>query len=510
MQKHPNILLITGDHVRHDAVGCNLDPQQDHCLARAAQTPNLDAIAGDGVTFSNSFTSDPICVPGRASLTTGRYPHKCIGCKGNKGLIKDEEVKLAAYFAGHGYSTCAIGKLHYVPYAPPGQPRLLHGFEHAELCEEGRIISHFGPNGDVSGLEDYHDYLKSVGWDGYERAHGIGNNDVHPSPSPVPEEHHEEAWVAARSIEWLKAHQQQNPGKPFLLWSSFIKPHPPYDPPQEWIAKFDPRRMPTPLGAGNEELMAGRDIELRTNREGYGWDRLAPTAIQLIRAYYCAMMSFQDAMIGRIVDHLSKAELYDDTIVVYTADHGDLLGDFGRFFKTNMMDGSVKVPLIIRVPGMNNGGESRRPQLAGLQDVLPTLASLAGLPVPAGLDGIDLKPAINDPEAPSRKFYISQTADSPHQKYMLRTERWKYIYTEIGGVEELYDVTQHNYELYNLAGNSEHEQTLREMREELCKWCRENEDFEMLDEAGNLRTSDPSNQLSIKGIQIGRLGWRKF
>lgn len=132
-----NILLVTGDHTRHDALACNLDARQSCSLAQVVKTPSFDRLASEGVTFRNSFTPNPICVPGRASITTGNYSHKCTGSKSNGGRIRDDQPKLAEHFAQAGYATYAIGKLHYVPYSPPGEPRLLHGFEVAELMGSG-------------------------------------------------------------------------------------------------------------------------------------------------------------------------------------------------------------------------------------------------------------------------------------------------------------------------------------------------------------------------------------
>ncbi len=510
MSKRPNILLVTGDHTRHDAVACNLNENRGSSLAQVVKTPNFDRLATEGVTFRNSFTPNPICVPGRASIVTGRYSHKCTGLKSNGGRIHDNQAKLAEHFNENGYATCAIGKMHFVPYSPPGEPRLLHGFQHAELCEEGRIIGKFDPKGAQAGLEDYHDYLKEVGWDGYERAHGIGNNDVHPSPSAMPAEYHEEAWVADRSIAWLEKHRQENPDQPFLIWSSFIKPHSPYDPPRPYDSMYDPREMPEPLGGwDNDEILNGRDRQFWAMRARYGWDKLSPQAIKLIRAYYCGMMSFQDAMLGRLLEYLDKNGLAENTIVVYSADHGDMLGDFGRFFKTNMYDGSVMVPLLIRTPELKNDAEHCRDQLAGLQDVFPTLCGLSGIPVPENLDGMDLTAVLNDPQTPGRDYYISQSLEPPTQKYMVRTDRWKYIYTEFEGIEELYDVTLPDYELINLADSPEHTSIKTELHDILLRWCQDNGDEKMLD-GDKLKVSASCEYIENQDFVDGSMGWRRY
>lgn len=508
--KKPNILLITGDHTRHDAVSINKNPHASNCLADIVKTPNLDRIANNGVTFFNSFTPDPICVPGRASITTGNYPHKCTGHKTNGGLIKDDQTKLAEHFADNGYRTYAIGKLHYVPYAPPGAERLLHGFQHAELCEEGRMIAQFDPLGEQRGIEDYHDYLHSVGWGGYERAHGIGNNDVHPVASPVPAEHHEESWVATRSIANLEKHLADHPDTPFLMWTSFTKPHSPYDPPRPYDTMYDPRDVPSPLGGWeNEEILNGRDIELRKRRTKYSWDKLSKEAVQVIRAHYCGMMSFQDEMIGRITQFLEEKGIADNTIIIYTADHGDLLGDFGRFFKVCMYDGAVKIPFIWSVPGVVPSNDPhRRDQLVGLQDILPTLCSLSDIEGPGDVDGMDLTEILKNPETAGREFYISQTNAGGCQKYMLRTKEYKYIYSQTNAIEELYSSDRDDYEMVNLADDPEYTSLNEDFRSKLTAWCIENNDEEMIENGQLVVTVD--NEPDDPGFHSSSLGWRKY
>ena len=509
MFRKPNILLITGDHTRHDCVACNHDPLDAGSLAGVVKTPNLDRLARQGATFANSYTTNPICVPARASITTGNYSHRCTTSKSNGGRILDDQVKLAEHFNSFGYATYAMGKLHYVPYAPPGEPRLLHGFQKCELHESGRIIARYDPLGAMEGLEDYHDFLKSVGWGGYERAHGVGNNDVRPATSPLPAEYHEEAWVAGRTIANLEAHRRERADQPFLMWMSFAKPHSPYDPPRPWDQMYDPREMPQPLGGWeNDEIMNGRDPELARRRVAYGWDKLPAQAVQVIRAHYCAMMSYQDAQVGRVLQFLDETDLAANTIVVYTGDHGDMLGDLGRFFKVCMYDSSVKVPLIWRVPGlMGEGDPHRREQLAGSNDILPTLCDLTGCELPRELDGESLAPILRSPGESGREFIVSQSMDPPNQKYMIRKGRWKYTYCEVGGTEELYDAAAPVCDLENVA--PEHTDLLTEFRQLLINWCIENGDEKMVRD-GALAVSDPDEVLAPPEFAPGRMGWRKF
>lgn len=236
----PNILFITCDQMRWDCMACAGNP--------VIRTPNLDALAACGTRFCNAFTPDPICVPARASIMTGNYPQVCTGTKENRGGIRADQPLLTATLKSAGYKTYALGKLHFLPYAAPGQPRTTHGFDHVEWTESGRILKEHDPRGQLRGVEDYFDYLNDQGWHGYARAHGIGNNDVRPCPSPLPAEHYVDAWIADRSIAAMDRHRAEHGEAPFFLWMSSPKPHSPYDPPRPYDNLYDPRDIPRPFG----------------------------------------------------------------------------------------------------------------------------------------------------------------------------------------------------------------------------------------------------------------------
>jgi arylsulfatase len=476
----PNIVFIMCDQMRHDALGCNGNP--------IVSTPNIDKLAESGITFTNSFTPDPICVPARASLTTGLYPHKCTGSKDNSGAIKEGLPKLGEELNKRGYETYSMGKLHYNPYQGPGETRTTHGITTTEFAESGRILSKYDPDHRLTGLEDYHDYLHTVGWGGYTRSHGLGNNDVYPAPSPVPQEHYVDTWVADRAVTHMQNHVDRNKEQPFFMWVSFPKPHSAFDPPRPYDSMYDPREMPEPVGSIDTLKDRGLDREVRTYY-GHMWDLLSPEAKKVIKAYYYGLITHQDKQIGKIIDFIESNGLREDTIVVYTADHGEMLGDFGLYFKKNFYNGSVRVPLVISYPSKIQGGRVSE-QLVGLQDLLPTLLSLADAPLEAAVDGIDLSPVVFEDRA-VREFYIGQCGDDPYQQYMITSLRWKYIYHQLGGVEELYDQLHDYTEQHNLAERNEPgiRSTIEIMRKELIHWCESNGDFGML-ENGELKMVD--------------------
>jgi len=500
MSDRPNVLLITADQLRCDALGCY---GNDVC-----RTPNLDGLARSGVLFENSFTPNPICVPARATITTGNYSHRATGTKNNSGLIRDDQPKLAEHFAACGYETYACGKLHYVPYAPPPGPRLLHGFQHCDLTESGRMLRQFDPAGKRRGVEDYVDYLRDVGWGGFSRAHGIGNNDVRPCPSPLPPEHHVDHWVADRTIRRMKEHAPGQGDKPFLIWCSFPKPHSPYDPPAGFAGMYDPRDVPPP--AGDETMLAGRDPALDARRYTHAFETLSPEARRVIKAYYYALITHQDAQVGRVLAALDEAGAADNTIVVYTADHGDMMGDFGTYFKACQQQGSVRAPLLLRAPRMPAG--ARRGQLAGLQDVLPTLAALTGCPLRHDVHGTDLTPAMLDDAAPGRELFYAQSVEPPRQTAMVTDGRWKYAYAQQGAVEELYDLGEDPHELANLAAGSGSEALVAPWRDRLIAEARRLGDTAILDGASptGLAAAPAPDRAAFRDLPVSGMGWRWY
>ena len=496
MAAKPNILFIMADQLRADALGCYGN--------EVCQSPNIDKIASSGVRFENGFTPNPICVPARATITTGNYPHKATGRKSNEGLIHDDQPKLAEHFASHGYKTYALGKLHYAPYSAPDEERLVHGFEVWESAESGRILAQFDPSNSQRGLEDYMDYLTDVGWGGYSRAHGIGNNDVRPCASPIPAEHNVDAWVADRTINRIAEHTENESDKPFLMFCSFPKPHSPYDPPAEFATMYNPQDMPVP--AGDASMLENRNPYLRWTRITHAMDTLSPESHQVIKAYYYGLLTFQDVQIGRVIKALEESGQADNTIIVYTADHGDLMGDFGMYFKCCFQEGSVKVPIIFAGPGVPK--DEVRSQLAGLQDILPTLAELTGCPLTHEVDGESLTEVFAAPEAKLRDYYYGECLDDPEQSAMICDGRWKYIYTQTGPTEELYDLENDPTELNNLAVGPDAENVLPGWREKLIEEARRLGDTALLDGDG-LVIAEFDRQ-SYKDLPITGMGWRWY
>jgi len=491
----PNILLITADQLRWDCLGCMGNP--------VIRTPHLDALADEGTRFTNAFSPDPICVPARACIMTGNYPQLCTGAKTNSGSIRACQPLLTEVLKSAGYRTYALGKLHFLPYAAPGEPRTLHGFEEAELTESGRILQQHDPEGRLRGVEDYFDFLADNGYFGYTRAHGVGNNDVRPCPSPLPAELYTDHWIADRTIAALDRHRANCPDRPFFIWMSSPKPHSPYDPPRPYDNAYDPRQVPPPFGS--PELLPWIDPYVDATRYSHGVTSLSPQAWQVIRSYYYGNITFLDHQIGRVLARLDTLGLRDDTLVVFASDHGDLVGDFGSCFKACHLNGSVRVPLIAAGPGVRRGAVSVA--LAGLQDLLPTFAARAGARIGQPVQGIDLSGLLDGATASVREVFYSTTGAPGRQSAMLTDGKFKYTYSEHGGIEELYDQQADIGETRNLAREPGRARLCAQWRERLVAEARRLEDPLVADgelpRAGLDRSAFPSRAATS-------LGWRWY
>ena len=494
--QRPNILFFMADQFRWDCLGCMGNP--------AIRTPNLNALAARGVLFRNAFTPNPICVPARASIMTGNYPHVCTGVRSNGGRIREGQPLLTEVLRRAGYRSYASGKLHFAPYAPPGTPRLVHGFEQVDLHESGRILGEFDPQGNLRGLEDYSDYLHTVGWGGYGRGHGIGNNDVRPCASPLPAEHHVDHWIADCALRRLDAHVHESPDRPFFLFVSSPKPHSPYDPPRPFDALYDPRTLPKPFGSAADSR--DRDPHLEVEQVTRAMTSLSPEAIQVIRSYYYGSITFLDEQIGRVVTRVRELGLLDNTIILFTADHGDLLGDFGTFFKMNHLNGSVRVPFLMAGPGVASGAV--RDALVGLQDILPTLSAAAGTSIGQRVQGLDLSANLGNNREPARDVYYAQTGGAGHGSWMVCDGQWKYIYSECGAVEELYDQVADLPELHNRARDAAEQPRLQHYRAALRRAATELGDTDWLTPGGFAST--PLDRETIRKLPIKSMGWRWY
>jgi len=423
----PNFLVLFCDQLRADAIGALGNDIVD--------TPAMDSLAADGRVYESAYTPSPVCVPARSSLITGFEPQHG-QCFENAMPMSEASTFMDALTA-HGYRTHGVGKMHFTP-----DVTALRGFESREIGEE------FG----TSASDDYFAFIEREGFDFVEHPHGLRDEMYYvPQLSPVPERLHHSHWVADRSISFL---EEQNSDRPFLLWSSFIAPHPPFAPPSPWHRRFEPSVMPDPFEPqGSAELRTCyNDLQNRYKYRDGGRSRRLD---QLLKAYYFASVSYLDSQIGRILTALELRGLRENTVILLAADHGEFLGDYGSYGKRSFLDAAARIPFVL----VGSGIEAERSRdLVTLLDVYPTLLDLAGVEQEPR-DGVSLL----DERRPDEIFGQYQQGDLG--LYAAITADWKYIWSALDKREYLIDRKHDPAETMNVAYNPRRRDSLVAMRE---------------------------------------------
>jgi len=393
--RRPNILILSTDQQRMDALGANGNP--------AIKTPNLDRLAAAGTTFTSCFSQNPLCMPSRVSFLTGRYP-SALRITHMGVPVPEETETIATLFGRVGYKCANIGKLHFLPHSNRDHtlPHPSYGFDHLEISDEPGVYE-----------DDYRSWVRlhapeqllhlSCGLPPARRVwldamnwndpvpHPDGNRSiagrddfVGAIPFPGGDDWTHSAFVGRRTIEYLEA-QAVSPN-PFLCIAGFYSPHAPWVVPQRFLDMYDPADLPLPKNLGDK---AGSHVRSATH------------------GYY-AMVTEVDEWCGRILGTLEETGQAENTIVVFTSDHGEWLADRGRFGKGHPGDDLVSnVPLIVQVPSIKGAAKPDQTIVEAL-DVLPTLLELAGLPVPSSLQGQSLKPRLECPGSPGRESALTE------------------------------------------------------------------------------------------------------
>ena len=448
--RQPNILFICTDQHRYDALGCYGNPH--------IQTPTIDGLARDGVLFERCYVQNPVCAPSRASLMTGQYP-RTHGLWGNGVALPPHQPLLTRALADGGYDCANIGKLHLAAcFGGRTEARLDDGFRVFAWAHDP---SHGSPE------NAYHRWLERQHPVLYETALKHGKRRGHDPAAfdTMPTEAHYSRWASETARDFLRA--ERDPEKPFFLWVNFFDPHHPFVAPQEYLDRYDPTTLPDPIGAAGE-LATKPPVQSEASAKSYagharGFATYAPEEIKRTIAAYYAMVSLIDDETKRILTTLDELGLAEDTIVVFTSDHGEMLGDHQLLLKGPLLyEGAVRVPLILRWPGRLPAGV-RRTELVQWIDLCPTFLALAGLPPLLASQGLDLLPlARGDADAPRRGWALCEYHDSGHpydppvHLTMLRRGDHKLVVqhgppaTERPRTGELYDLAADPRELRNL------------------------------------------------------------
>lgn len=397
MKKKPNILFLFTDQQRFDTIAALGNP--------FIKTPALDRLAREGTAFTHCYSPSPVCVPARASVHTGLYPCRTgVYENGDSWPVDGPTVPLL--LGGAGYRTHAIGKIHCMPdhYG-------LQGFQTREASEE---VSE-APERDA-----YIQFLRANGFGHVKDIHGMrGDHYYLPQPGQMPEALHPTSWVGGRACAFVEEASQG--GDPWFLYCGFVHPHPPWVVPPPWSKLYRSHEMPDPyLPEDRGELLC--HINRVQNR--YKWrDRgFDPNLLRAQRAFYHATVSLIDFQVGRLLELLDRKGLADNTLIVFSSDHGEYLGDYGCYGKRGMHDFSARVPMLARLPGTFREGV-RCGTPASLVDILPTFAAAAGESVEC--DGTNLAAL---PRTSGRTVF-SQYNKGADAVYMAADGEAKYIYS---------------------------------------------------------------------------------
>lgn len=438
-----NIVFIITDQWRGDCLSIAGHP--------VVETPNLDMLAASGTLFSASYSSCPSCIAARASIFTGLRPrtHGRVGYKDRVEWCYED--MLPEVLSRGGYQTHCVGKTHFYPQ------RAHLGFHSIDSYEGWQ-------NFDGQYVNDYHEWLreKTNGmW--REEDHGIDSNSWYARPSHLPEQLHNNTWVATKGIEFLRRRDRT---RPFFLNLSFHRPHPPVDPPQVYYDMYKDRDLPpVPVGDWAEKF----DTPVRGVNDWRG--RLPENLLDRYRRAYFAQIAHIDNQIGRFILAM-KLQKPGPTYFIFTSDHGEMLGDHHLFRKTYAFEGSARTPMIIASPF--GASEHLCDAPIDQEDIMPTLLDMAGLAVPGKVEGHSMLPLMSQkPEETGWREFMHGEHSECYQSDMgmqyLTDGREKYIWYTESGREQLFNLVNDRQELHDLAQNPEHNNRLELWRSRMAE-----------------------------------------
>jgi len=406
-------------------------------------------------------------VPARCSLIYGRYPHQT-GCFSNANPMPDDSNTLMAALSAAGYRTHAVGKMHFTPVT-----QALRGLQSREIQEEV---------GSAGAHDDYLAFLRQAGLEHIYDAMGQrGEMYYIPQPAQMAARYHATNWVGERSEAFLRGQTGQ---QPWFLWSSFIHPHPPFSPPTPWNKLYRAALMPAPRHVQDEEYLHTY-INREQNRYKYRDHGSDLNLLRVMKAYYYACISFIDYQVGRLLTVLEETGQLDNTLILFSSDHGEFLGDYGCFGKRSMLNPAACIPLLARLPGrFAQGRVCDTP--TSLVDIYPTILAAAGITTPAfGLAGCDLAEIAGEhAEALRERTIYSQWNRAGEALYMALNRRWKYIYAASDRREYLFDRAADPLEERSRASVVFCRDAVTEMRNHLQAYYRQQGYLEPLDASG--------------------------
>lgn len=430
----PNVLLITVDQWAADLMG--------HAGHAVIETPTIDALARNGRRFTRAYAEVPICIPSRRSLMTGMTARRHGDRIFQPALPMPEAATLASTFRAAGYQAQAVGKLHVYP------PRNRIGFDDAMVVEEGR--------GQLGIVDDYEMFLADKGHPGEQFLHGMSNNEYSWRPWHLPEDCHVTNWVARTTARTIK---RRDPTRPAFWFASFTHPHPPLAPLQSYLARYARQTIDGEVvgdWAGEAAPFALRVIHNH-------YPSLPHEQMQDVKRAYYALCTHIDHQLRVIIGTLREEGILDDTIVAFTSDHGDMLGDHGMFAKRCLLQRSAAIPMILmgtaNCQRLKPGTLDDRP--AALHDVMPTLLDLCGIATPTSCDGVSL---IGEHE---RDALYGESLEGEQAMRMMVDRRYKLIWYVAGNRVQLFDLERDPRETTDLAADQAHAGIRHDLTEKL-------------------------------------------
>ena len=465
--QRPNILLITSDQQHWNTLGC-LNPE--------VQTPNLDRLAREGMLFERAYCPNPTCTPTRASIITGKYPSQhgawSLGTK-----LSEAEHTVGEDFTEAGYRTALVGKAHFQPLQGTDEfPSLeaypilqdldfwadfsetFYGFEHVELArnhtDEAHVGQHYALWMEAKGFTNWRDYFRPP----------TGNNPKQRRKWLIPEEYHYDAWIAERTNALLEQYQQN--GESFFLWSSFFDPHPSYLVPEPWDTMYDPTEVIVPSVVPGEHDKNPPHFQLTQQQKPdfspwkesgkglHGFHSHLHNREELAKdiAVYYGMVSLMDKYIGTILDKLDELGLAENTLIVFSTDHGHFYGHHGLRAKGAFhYEDMIKIPFIVRQPGKVPAGQ-RSQALQSLVDLSPSFLSACGIDIPRTMTGTDQTPVWFGEATSARDYALVENRHEPttiHVKTYVN-DRYKLTVYYNQPYGELFDLQEDPQEINNL------------------------------------------------------------
>ena len=441
--KRPNVLFIAVDDLR---------PEINASGSNVIKTPNLDRIAAKGTTFDRAYCQQAVCSPSRSSLMTGRRPDatRVWDLETHFRTALPDAVTVAQYFKDHGYHSMSMGKIFHGGFDDPKSWSVPSQYPKSpQYASEAALKMQNDPaNIDKKG-----------------RARGPAVEDA-----DVPDDTYADGKIARLAVKTLGELKQST--KPFFLAVGMAKPHLPFVAPKKYWDLYDPKEIYVPafrkLPAGAPGFVGHNNSELKSYGDIPNDGEISDTLARRLRHGYYAATSYMDAQVGLVLDALEKEGLADNTVVVLWGDHGWQLGEHGLWHKHTNFELAARAPLIISAPGQKAAGRKSL-SLAEFIDIYPTLADLCGLPKPKDVEGVSLKPVLDDAAASVRPVAISQyprqDAGKSLMGYSIRDDRWRLTLwrdrkDNAIHATELYDEVGDPHETVNVAAKAENAEVI--------------------------------------------------